>query len=87
MNDKELVLKAIHDSRNQFYGKAKVRQEGKKRILKSYNTDVAFIENEKVKVKGMFSQTTTRHIKEFLKQQGFKADTSKQILKDYGEDF
>jgi len=87
MNDKELVLQAIHDSRNQFYGKAKVRQEGKKRILKSYDTDVASIENGKVKVKGMFSLTTTRHIKEFLKQQGIKADTGKQILKDYGDDF
>ena len=87
MGDKELVLQALHDGRKQFYGKAKVRQEGKRRILKSYATDVAFIEEGKPVVKGMFSNTTTRHIKEFLKQQGFKAETSQQILKDYGEEF
>ena len=31
-----------------------------------------------------YSQTTLRHIKEFLKQNGFKADSKKQIMEDYG---
>ena len=37
-------------------------------------------------VKKQYSGTTTSHIKEFLKQNGFKADNIKQILKDYKED-
>ena len=32
---------------------------------------------------GLYSVTTLRHIKEFLKQNGFKAETKAQIAKDY----
>jgi hypothetical protein len=35
-------------------------------------------------VYGTYSSTTLRHIKEFLKQNGFKAESSKQIMADYG---
>ena len=76
-------LKAIYDGRNSFYGKAKTFYEGNKLILRSYETDVAYIEDGQAVVKGSHSQTTTRHIKEFLKQEGFKAETTAQILKDY----
>ncbi len=72
------------DARQSFYGKAIVRLEDGKLILTSYVTDVAYIEKEKAFVNGRYSQTTTRHIKEFLKQNGFKADTMKQVLNDYG---
>ena len=34
-------------------------------------------------VYGTYSATTLRHIKEFLKQNGFKADSKSQIEKDY----
>lgn len=34
---------------------------------------------------GEYSRTTMRHIKEFLKQNGFKVDNTKQVLRDYGE--
>jgi hypothetical protein len=34
---------------------------------------------------GTYSQTTLRHIKEFLLQHGFRADNSKQIMADYGK--
>lgn len=74
-----------YDSRKSFYGKAVVRDEDGKKILRSYNTDVACIENGKPVVYGLYSDTTTRHIKEFLKQNGFKAENGKQILADYGE--
>ena len=82
-SDKQLILNALNDSRKKFYGKAKTRREGNKLILKSYNTDVAFIENGKAKVRGGYSPTTMRHIKEFLKQQGFYVKDTKQILKEY----
>ena len=89
----ETELKAIHDSRKSFYGKAKVRVENmmfytKKVILKSYDTDVAYITIVKDGVNRAFvldthSQTTLRHIKEFLKQNGFKAESKAQIITDY----
>ena len=84
MNDKQRVLQALNDSKKSFYGKAKIRYENGKIILRSYQTDVAFIEGGKPKVKGTYSQTTTRHIKEFLKQHGFNVQNTKQMLKDYG---
>ena len=78
-------LKTEFDARKSFYGKANVRFEEDKTILQSYNTDVAYIKEDKAIVKVIYSQTTFRHIKEFLKQNGFKADTKQQILKDYSK--
>ena len=43
------------------------------------------IKDKKATVNGTYSQTTLRHIKEFLKQEGFKAETQRQILNDYSE--
>jgi len=77
-------LKPRYDSAKSFYKKAKVKQQNGKLILQSYQTDVAEIVNGKPYVKGTYSQTTTRHIKEFLKQQGFKVESTKQMMKDYG---
>ena len=78
-------LKPEFDSRKSFYRKAKVIKENNKLVLRSYNTRVAEIdlkENKAIIFK-ISSQTTLRHIKEFLKQNSFKAETKKQILKDY----
>jgi hypothetical protein len=80
----EYILKPQFDSRKDFYGKARVFEQDGKKILVSYQTEVAYIENGKPVVKGTYSQTTLRHIKEFLQQNGFKAETSKQIMEDYG---
>ena len=77
-------LKCIFDRKKSFYGKANIKVEGNKLILISYGSEVAFIKDNKPLVMGVYSQTTSRHIKEFLKQNGFKAETSKQILEDYG---
>ncbi len=79
----ETELSCSYDSRASFYGKARVRTEDDKIILCSYSTDVAYIKNAVAVVNGSYSNTTLRHIKEFLKQNSFEADTSKQILKDY----
>lgn len=83
MSEYELTPK--HDARASFYGKAFIRNENNKLVLRSYNTDVAFIKNGKATVNGTYSTTTLRHIKEFLKQEGFKAESKDQILKDYKE--
>jgi hypothetical protein len=82
----ETKLAPKFDSRKDFYGKARVFEEDGKKVLVSYNTRVAEIENGKPKVFGLYSSTTTRHIKEFLLQNGFKAESSKQIMQDYGKD-
>ena len=88
MNKYELQTK--HDLRNSFYGKTIVKthlneQQEKIISLYSYNTLVAYINEtqNKAVVLNTHSRTTLRHIKEFLKQQGFKAETKTQIEKDY----
>lgn len=78
-------LNPQYDSRKSFYGKATVTTENGRKTLKSYDTDVAYIENGKAVVTNTQSPTTVRHVKEFLKQNGFKADTKAQIEKDYSE--
>lgn len=79
----EKTLMPIYDMRDSFYNKARTREENGKLTLISYRTDVAYIKNGKAVVLGNYSMTTLRHIKEFLKQNGFKAENLKQILKDY----
>ena len=79
-------LEPKYDSRKSFYGKAQVDtgdNDDKKRLY-SYDTLVAEIKDGKPVVYGTYSATTLRHIKEWLKQLGFKAETSKQIMNDYG---
>ena len=79
-------LKPIFGHVKSFYKKAYVINEDDLLKLRSYNTIVASI-NKKESVAivyGDYSQTTLRHIKDFLKQNGFKAENKSQILKDYG---
>jgi len=78
-------LEPRYDKRASFYGKAKIISGNNRLTLRSYTTDVAYIENGKAYVNGTYSDTTLRHIKEFLKQNGFEADTKDQIMKDYGQ--
>lgn len=82
----ETKLKPKYSSQKSFYGKAKVDIEDGKKVLYSYGTKVAEIKDSKARVFGLYSNTTTRHIKEFLNQNGFKVENSKQIMKDYGSD-
>ena len=74
------------DSRKSFYGKDKIRFEGDRKILLSYDTPVAFIEPDRLPVMldGRYStQTTLRHVKEFLKQNDLKAESLEQMRRDY----
>ena len=80
-------LSTQYDSRKSFNNKAYVYTDGKGNdTLYSYNTPVVKIIGDKVILlqKWNFSATTVRHVKEFLKQHGFKADSIAQIAKDYG---
>lgn len=80
-------LDTRHDSRKSFYGKAVVStNEHGDLILTSYSTQVAVIADGRAVVRGTYSATTLRHIKEFLKQNGFQADTAAQIMSYYGRE-
>jgi hypothetical protein len=74
-----------YDRRQSFYGKARVDDNGDTKTLYSYNTPVCKIVGGKVTLlpKWNLSQTTLRHVKEFLSQNGFKANSLKQIENDY----
>lgn len=58
-----------YDARKSFYGKARVIDHEDGTIeLQSYDTIVSRCVNGKVEELGKWSQTTTRHQKEFRKQ-------------------
>ena len=77
-------LDCRYDSRASFYNKARVKYfNDDTKILTSYDTTVAVIKSGKAYINGTYSQTTLRHIKEFLKQNSFKAESSKQMCADY----
>ena len=67
-------LKAIYDTRKTFYGKAQTQRKNGAILLYSYGTLVASIENGELLMDNLtpsnliFSHTTLRHIKEFIKQ-------------------
>lgn len=57
------------DSRKSFYGKANVLvYDDGSLLLRSYNTIVSKYENGIVEEYGRYSQTTTRHQREFRRQ-------------------
>ncbi len=71
-----------YDSRKSFYGKAHITEypNGRK-VLTSYTTQVAEITADgKAIIYGKWSQTTTRHQKEFLKQHGFPTNNINTYL-------
>ena len=72
-------LQTRFDRRASFYGKAEVIEYNNILYLKSYDTIVAKIENGKAVVNGWYSQTTARHINEFLKQNDFEAMSKKEM--------
>lgn len=82
-------LECQYDSRASFYGKAKVNDiynDESLLVLISYNTNVAQITKNKNKVVynyfGKYSQTTTRHQKEFFRQNGLTDKEIKELFKN-----
>jgi len=57
-----------YDNAKSFYGKALVKQSNNVYTLQSYDTDVAIIEGDKLIINGEYSQTTMRHIRDFIYQ-------------------
>lgn len=76
------------DSRASFYKKAYTYVEGDKVVLVSYQSKVCYVSNDtfvlnsKVDEDLLFSNTTLRHIKEFLWQQLHIKGLTKKDLKN-----
>lgn len=100
LGGKRFELCPEYDSAKSFYGKAYVTfmvdDSGASMILTSYETPiVSMYITSKGKVGGFFwihrhpadlSNTTWRHIREFFKQAGLKADSKAQCLRDYARE-
>lgn len=87
VNGRVSELSPQHDARKSFYGKAKIVTDSDgTQILYSYNSPVVEIKDDKVVLKPMWdsSATTLRHVKEFLKQNGFEVGSKAQLAKLYG---
>ena len=84
-NNPEIRYLNPADSRKSFYGKAYEYNDFFGNIVcVSYTTRVAYIDREgQCHVKGLYSATTTRHIKSFLTAHGFEYSDSRDILKRY----
>ena len=78
-------LSPEYDSAESFYGKAKVLDYGLQKLLYSYGTHVATISNGGIILSKEWedSATTLRHVKEFLKQNGFDAPSKAYIRENY----
>ena len=76
-------LQPIYSNVKSFYRKARVLKDDNTIQLISYSTKVAEIKNGKAHIFGWYSATKTRHIKEFLRQNGFKTGTKAQLEKMY----
>lgn len=73
-------LQSRYDSKQDFYKKAYIGKYLNCLYLKSYNTVVACIWQNQLRIYGWFSQTTARHIREFAKQNGFFDEITKQDM-------
>ena len=76
-------LYARYDARQSFYGKALVECKKGKKVLYSYLTEVATIKDNgaiRLTQEAICSQTTLRHVKEFVRQETGKAYTKKDLL-------
>ena len=84
-NNSEVRFLNPVDSRKSFYKKAfEYTDYNGDIVCVSYGTRVARITPEgKCEVNGLYSATTTRHIKSFLTAHGFDYNDSKDILKRY----
>lgn len=74
-------LQPIHSSQKSFYGKARVEHlENGHKALYSYSTKVCELDNNNNIVDiGYYSATTSRHINDFLQQNGLSKMSKKEI--------
>lgn len=79
-------LQPRFNNQKSFYGKALVKETNKGQELYSYNTLVAKNESDKIKVthnENYLTQTTLKHIKEFIQQLGYSKMSKKDLLETF----
>ena len=74
-------LEPEYDRAQSFYKKARVEEDGNK--LYSYDTLVAEIKDGKPIIYNAQSQTTRRHIRDFLLQKGFNYEEAYKAIDDF----
>lgn len=82
-------LKPVYNNQKSFYGKALIKDTTKGMELYSYNTLVAKTEKGQTFVThngDYLTQTTLKHIKEFIQQLGYEKMSKKELLQTF-EDF
>ena len=80
-------LQPLYDSRKSFYRKAFVEIDNNKMYLYSYNTQVAYIDENGIPhllYNYNYSATTLRHVKEFILQAGYEIAPANKLCKMYG---
>lgn len=83
-------LQPIYDSAKSFYGKAEVKREDQSLVLYSYETKVAsyniFTDEFSLHTEHpqWCSNTSLRHIKEFMQQRGLPKMSKSELTKNYG---
>ena len=81
----KVELEPLHENVKSYYGKAIIVENDKMRYLYSYDTLVVAVsfENDTIVLHNeyLWSQTTLRHIKEFLQQHGKPKYTKAELLK------
>jgi len=78
-------LRCVFDTRASFYRKAFVIESEKSKVLISYDTKVCIISKNTAQIMQdiNLSNTTLRHIKEFLRQNSLAVGTKKELVKMY----
>lgn len=89
----EYFLEPIYDSRMSFYSKAKVVEEDGVKKLYSYKSLICEIQDDNAVIihniidhngeSLTFSNTSLRHLKEFLRQNNLAASSKAQIFSSY----
>lgn len=83
----EMYLQPIYEPKNSFYKKAKVIFDNGKTTLYSYDTKIIELKDRELVYmceECLLTQTTLRHLKEFLKQFYKNQEyTKKDILKEF----
>lgn len=76
-------LQAIYTNQKSFYGKARIKHlENGNKVLISYSTRVCELDdNNNIIYIAYYSQTTARHINDFIMQNGLAKMTKKEIEK------
>ena len=78
------MLEPEYSSRKSFYGKAGYSDSDEGRTLRSYQTDIMRIKDGKIEMlcdENALTNTTLRHVKEFLLQNGMEPLTKQQLIK------